>query len=293
MNMRSVVGRLSWIWLALVATLVALSSACGGTSATDGVTGNMAGDRTVATAGNAADSGSGGVGTTMNGPASTATGGVRVATGGVSTATGGVSTATGGVSAAAGTAGADDRSTCATGPARGKTCDDYCTAYRNKCDGGVGYGVYQDISTSDGTGGPDAGRQECLSECQSFSDIYDDDLCCRLGEVAQGSPGNVHCEHALFNQAGPYCPQVVRDTTCATGLATGETCTDYCTAYAKNCGDVGYLGFDDCLFSCKVQSIGDPGSLCCRIIEAIISNGEPERCENARQGRGGDCPPRP
>src|SRR5258706_601985 len=114
-------------------------------------------------------------------------------------------------------------------------------------------------STAGGMPGAEAGRQECVADCKYFSSVYDGDLCCRLTEVAQGtgSPADQHCDHANFFQGGPFCPQVVRDTTCSTGTDSGKTCSDFCAAYDDKCSGIGYLGVDDCLFNCKVQSITD------------------------------------
>ena len=180
------------------------------------------------------------------------------------------------------------------GDQMGKTCDDYCSAYRDNCDSGSGYGVYQEVSTSEGMPGAEAGRQECVADCKYFSSVYDGDLCCRLTEVAQGtgSPADQHCDHANFFQGGPFCPQVVRDTTCSTGTDSGKTCSDFCAAYDDKCSGIGYLGVDDCLFNCKVQSITD-GTLCCRLSEVAQGSGENQHCKNAYQGRGGSCPAEP
>jgi hypothetical protein len=220
----------------------------------------------------------------------------REATGGseaiAGAAMGGTPPFQGGAAGAGGTQGNEDRNTCATGPAKGKTCEDYCDTYLAKCGDSKSYGAYQDLASSEGHDGLAAGRDECLAECKRFSLIYDDDLCCRLNEAAQAtSAQDQHCKDSVFFWVGVCGNGNVRDSTCNTGPQSGKTCKDFCDTYSERtkCNGNYYLGWDDCYFSCKTQSIIQP-SLCCRLAEVAQANGPDDaHCENARVYQGSPC----
>jgi len=196
----------------------------------------------------------------------------------------------GGAAGAGGSPSNVDRYTCDAGAAKGNTCDDYCSDYRDKCGGGTSYGAYQDVASSEG--GAAAGREECLSDCKHFSLIYDDDLCCRLTEVAAASTAqDAHCKNSVFFGAGVCGAGNVRDSTCSAGPQSGKTCKDFCDVYSDKakCNGAYYLGWDDCYFSCKTQSIVHQ-SLCCRLGEVAQASGPDDpHCENAQVYQGSVC----
>ena len=273
----------------LLAASVALASGCGGeasnSQASAGSAGSAGRPTNVGGAGHGADGAPGGAG---KGPSSVAGSGGNDATGG-DDATGGMLALGGAPAGAAGEPSNEDRYVCSAGPAQGKTCDDYCSAYRDKCGAGTGYGAYQKAAPSDD---PTAGRAECIADCRRFSLIYDDDLCCRLTEVAQAvGPQDQHCDSSVFFWGGVCGNGNVRDSKCATGAQSGKTCKDFCDAYSEEtkCSGVGYLGWDDCYFSCKTDVIVQQ-NLCCRLAEVAQASGpEDPHCANAHVYAGGIC----
>ena len=271
-------------------SIIVLAGACAGKSVHDGATGNAAGEKsTTAGAAGKSSSSSGGSMVPNAGAPMIGTGGSAGTTpvDDASAAGSGGAGANNPLAGGAGAGGAEDRNTCEEGAEKGKTCEDYCDIYRDKCDGGDGYGRYEENSA------PGEGREECLSKCKYYSNIYDGDLCCRLGLAAQGE-GNrdcKHCDESVFFLAGP-CPYQVRETTCMTGPGSGKTCADFCKVYTDNCDGIGYLGEGDCVGSCMVGSIVD-GTLCCRLVEVAQGTPDGQHCSNAYRGRGGSCPAEP
>jgi hypothetical protein len=185
--------KLHWVSMVLLAAPIAFASACGGDDTSGGGTGGSTGTGGTTGTGGGDTGGSTGTGGGDTG-GSTGTGGGD--TGG-STGTGGT-TDDGGTGGAAtddggtgGSATTDDggggeaaaaKACTMDGDSKGKTCDDYCTAWDDNCAGEAGFmDVY-------------ANTDACMAACAAFNDSQ---LCCRITHAGLASgAADPHCFHA-------------------------------------------------------------------------------------------------